>query len=45
MTDTHGEPLRYDRRDLARRSGLVASNGLIHAEVLARLAHLFPRPS
>ncbi|MCA9680438.1 MAG: 3'(2'),5'-bisphosphate nucleotidase CysQ [Kofleriaceae bacterium] len=45
MTDTHGEPLRYDRRDLARKSGLVASNGLIHAEVLARLAHLFPRPS
>ena len=43
ITDTHGEALRYDQADLGRGSGLVASNGHVHAEVLARLAHLFPR--
>jgi 3'(2'), 5'-bisphosphate nucleotidase len=43
ITDTHGDALRYDLADLRRSTGLVASNGHVHAEVLARLAHLFPR--
>jgi 3'(2'), 5'-bisphosphate nucleotidase len=43
LTDAHGAPVRYDLADLACRSGLVASNGHIHADVLAKLAHLFPR--
>jgi 3'(2'), 5'-bisphosphate nucleotidase len=40
LTDTKGGPIRYDEEDLARRGGLVASNGLIHAGVLERLAGL-----
>ncbi len=43
MTDVHGEPLRYDREDTWRRSGLVASNGAIHAAVIERMAPLFPK--
>ena len=43
LTDLHGAPIRYDQLDLGRPSGLVASNGRVHADVLARLAHLFPR--
>jgi 3'-phosphoadenosine 5'-phosphosulfate (PAPS) 3'-phosphatase len=42
LTDTKGGPIRYDEEDLARRGGLVASNGLIHAGVLERLANLMP---
>jgi 3'(2'), 5'-bisphosphate nucleotidase len=42
FTDTKGGPIRYDEEDLARPRGLVASNGRIHAGVLARLGHLFP---
>jgi 3'(2'), 5'-bisphosphate nucleotidase len=42
LTDTHGEPIRYDEEDLGRRRGLVASNGRIHARVLARLAAITP---
>jgi 3'(2'), 5'-bisphosphate nucleotidase len=37
LTDTKGDPIRYDEEDLGRRRGLVASNGKIHARVLARL--------
>jgi 3'(2'), 5'-bisphosphate nucleotidase len=43
ITDVHGELLRYDHRDVRRRSGLVASNGLVHDEVIARLGPLFAR--
>jgi 3'(2'), 5'-bisphosphate nucleotidase len=43
ITDVHGEPLHYDDRDVRRRSGLVASNGLVHDEVIARLGPLFAR--
>jgi len=42
LTDTRGGAIRYDEEDLRRTRGLVASNGLLHAGVLARLAHLFP---
>jgi 3'(2'), 5'-bisphosphate nucleotidase len=43
LTDAHGARVRYDQRDLACKSGLVASNGHVHAAVIARLAQLFPR--
>lgn len=43
ITDVHGEPLRYDHKDVRRRRGLVASNGLVHDEVIARLGPLFSR--
>jgi 3'(2'), 5'-bisphosphate nucleotidase len=43
LTDLHGEPIRYDQVDLGRPSGMIASNGRLHADVLARLAPLFPR--
>lgn len=43
LTDALGAPVRYDQADLHCRSGLVASNGHVHAEVVARLAPLFAR--
>jgi 3'(2'), 5'-bisphosphate nucleotidase len=43
ITDVHGQPLPYDRQDVHRRDGLVASNSLVHDEVVARLAPLFAR--
>jgi 3'(2'), 5'-bisphosphate nucleotidase len=43
ITDVHGEPLHYDHKDVRRRNGLVASNGLVHDEVIARLGPLFAR--
>jgi len=46
LTDAHGAPIRYDVEDLACRNGLVASNGHVHDEVIAKLSHLFPpRPA
>jgi 3'(2'), 5'-bisphosphate nucleotidase len=41
MTDLGGAPLRYEQEALLCASGLVASNGHVHAEVLAKLAPLF----
>ena len=43
LTDTAGDPVRYDQLDLSRPRGLVASNGHVHAASLARLARLFPK--
>jgi len=43
LTDAFGAPIRYDDADLACRRGLVASNGHVHAEVVAKLAPLFAR--
>jgi 3'(2'), 5'-bisphosphate nucleotidase len=40
LTDGHGRPLDYRGADLSHRSGLVASNGLVHDEALARLRPL-----
>lgn len=40
LSDLDGRPVDY-RGDLAHHRGLVASNGHVHAEVLARLAPLF----
>ena len=42
LTDFDGEPLDY-RGDLAHHRGLIASNGLVHDEVLAKVAPLFPK--
>lgn len=41
LTDVHGAPLTYDRRDVRRRSGLVASNGHLHPMVIERMQPLF----
>lgn len=38
VTDLQGRPLAYDAPELANRSGLVCSNGLLHAHVIAALA-------
>jgi 3'(2'), 5'-bisphosphate nucleotidase len=43
VTDAHGAPLRYRGQELGNRRGLIASNGHVHAAVVARLAQLFPR--
>ena len=43
LTDTVGNPIRYDQPELGRLHGLVASNGHVHAAALARLASLFAR--
>jgi 3'(2'), 5'-bisphosphate nucleotidase len=40
LTDLSGDPLDY--RELRRAHGLVASNRVIHQEVIAKLAPLFP---
>ncbi len=42
ITDLWGEPLHYDRAELHNQRGLLASNGLLHDAVLARLRPLFP---
>jgi 3'(2'), 5'-bisphosphate nucleotidase len=41
LSDAHGAPIRYDVEEMACRRGLVASNGHVHAEVIAKLAPLF----
>ena len=42
LTDLFGGPIDYTR-ELAHRRGLVASNGHVHAEVIAKLAPVFAR--
>jgi 3'(2'), 5'-bisphosphate nucleotidase len=42
ITDLWGAPLGYDVADLWNSRGLLASNGLLHAAVLAKLRPLFP---
>ncbi len=41
LSDMFGEPVDYG--ELRQRRGLVASNGLVHDEVVAKLAPLFER--
>ena len=41
LTDTHGAPLAYSVDSLGREQGLIASNGLVHDSVVARLGALF----
>jgi 3'(2'), 5'-bisphosphate nucleotidase len=44
VTDMFGAPLEYASPDLYNRRGIVASNGPLHAEVIARIApHLAPK--
>ena len=42
LSDLFGGAIRY-QDELAHRRGLVASNGVLHAEVVAKLAPLFPQ--
>jgi 3'(2'), 5'-bisphosphate nucleotidase len=44
ISDLWGAPLRYDTPDMWHRRGLLASNGLVHGEVIDRLKPLFPEP-
>lgn len=41
LSDVHGGPIEYTE-ELAHHRGLVASNGLVHDQVIARLSPLFP---
>jgi 3'(2'), 5'-bisphosphate nucleotidase len=41
LTDTRGRLLPYRGQDLGNMNGLIASNTLLHQEVVARLASLF----
>lgn len=43
LTDRRGAVIDYRRRELANVEGLIASNGILHDEVLARLAPLWQR--
>lgn len=38
MGDAWGRPLRYNKADVRQRQGLAASNGLIHARIVAATA-------
>jgi 3'(2'), 5'-bisphosphate nucleotidase len=42
LSDLHGGPIEYTA-ELAHHRGLVASNGLVHDEVTAKLSPLFPQ--
>ncbi len=42
LSDLYGTPIDY-RGELAHKRGLVASNGLVHDEVVSKLASLFPQ--
>jgi 3'(2'), 5'-bisphosphate nucleotidase len=44
ISDLWGAPLHYDAPDMWHRRGLMASNGALHEDVLARLKPLFPSP-
>jgi 3'(2'), 5'-bisphosphate nucleotidase len=40
MTDCWGNPLRYNKRDVRAHNGLVASNGVIHDEIIGVVARI-----
>lgn len=40
MTDCWGNPLVYNKRDVRAHNGLVASNGLIHPQILATVVDI-----
>ncbi len=40
ITDVHGDPLAFDRPELVNRTGIIASNGPLHPQVLTALAPL-----
>ncbi len=41
LTDTHGRLLPYRDRELGNLHGLIASNGVLHDQIVSRLAGLF----
>jgi len=43
LTDLHGEPILYNKPEVGECAGLVASNGLVHAQILEKLAPLVER--
>lgn len=45
FTDLHGESILYNKPEVGECTGLVASNGLVHAQILERLAPLVERRS
>lgn len=40
LTDLFGQPLRYNVAEVQNRNGLVASNGVVHEEIIRSLAPL-----
>ena len=44
LTDLYGDPIRYDVPVLKNDRGLLASNGVVHDAVRAKLATIFPSP-
>jgi 3'(2'), 5'-bisphosphate nucleotidase len=42
LSDLRGQPLDYRGAELGNTRGLIASNGVLHDEVVARLGTLFP---
>ncbi len=40
MTDSRGEKIRYDIRDVQNHNGIVATNGISHAKVIKKLKPL-----
>jgi 3'(2'), 5'-bisphosphate nucleotidase len=42
LSDAHGDPLRWRSPELGNLRGLIASNGVLHDLVVAKLAALFP---
>jgi 3'(2'), 5'-bisphosphate nucleotidase len=42
LSDAHGQPLDWRGAELGNVRGLIASNGKLHDQVVARLAALFP---
>ncbi|HEX6835906.1 MAG TPA: 3'(2'),5'-bisphosphate nucleotidase CysQ [Polyangia bacterium] len=42
LSDVSGKPLDYRGHELGNVHGLIASNGILHDEVVRRLASLFP---
>ena len=40
MTDCWGNPLRYNKRDVRAHNGLIATNGVVHDEIVATVARI-----
>jgi len=45
MTDARGRALAYRGKELGNLSGLIASNGRVHDDIVAKLAGLFGAPA
>ena len=40
MTDCWGNPMRYNKRDVRAHNGVVASNGVVHDEIVDVVARI-----